>query len=481
MNTTGIALWLMAAQGVLGAFDTVYHHELTEALPQRRSAQLELRIHALRAVLYAFLFIGLAAWEWHGWWVAVLLAVFSVEIVLTLWDFVVEDKTRLLPATERVTHTILAINGGAFITLIALSAPQWFAQATALVWAPHGWLSGFLALCGVGVGISGVRDAFAAASLKKSAGANIMKFSEQKEVFLITGATGFIGQQLVRAVLDDGHQVHILTRKPKQAAWLFEGAVTCIGSMADLPASTHIDVVINLAGARILGMRWTEKRKAALRRSRVALTTGVVDWIARAEHKPRLMISASAIGYYGVQDRGDDSTLTEASPPQPVFMSQLCAEWEAAARQASQYGTQVVCTRLGLVLGEQGALPMMAMPIKLGLGGPLGGGKQWLSWIHVQDVLGAFAFISRTPHPHGTYNLTAPDVVRQAQFSATAASVLHRPCFVPTPGWPMRLLLGEQADLLLEGQRVVPAQLQEQGYQFVHPKLDQALASIFRP
>ncbi len=167
MNTHLLALQLMAFQGCLGAFDTLYHHELTEALPNRSNAGRELFIHAVRALIYSVLFIGLSAWAFHGRWAVALLLLFVVEIVLTLWDFVVEDQTRLLPATERVTHTVLAMNGGAFIALLALTTPQWLALPTALVWQPQGVLSVFLALCGVGVGLSGVRDAFAAIAMRK--------------------------------------------------------------------------------------------------------------------------------------------------------------------------------------------------------------------------------------------------------------------------------------------------------------------------
>ena len=154
IDTHLLALQLMAVQGALGAFDTLYHHEGTEALPRRGTAGRELAIHATRSSIYCLLFLGLSAWAWHGAWAWVLLAVFGVEIVLTLWDFVVEDGSRLLPPTERVTHTVLAINAGAFIALLAMSAVGWAAQPTAMVWQPHGWLSAFLALCGVGVGIS---------------------------------------------------------------------------------------------------------------------------------------------------------------------------------------------------------------------------------------------------------------------------------------------------------------------------------------
>ncbi|MES2017849.1 MAG: TIGR01777 family oxidoreductase [Pseudomonadota bacterium] len=478
MNTHLLALQLMAAQGCLGAFDTLYHHELTEALPGRASAGRELAIHAVRALIYSALFIGLAYWRFDGAWAALLLAVFSVEIVLTLWDFVVEDQTRLLPATERVTHTILAINGGAFITLLVLNMPAWLAFPTALTFQPQGALSVFLALCGMGVGISGMRDGFAARAIAKRVDDVVVAhFGVPDRSFLVTGATGFIGQKLVRALLRDGQCVTVLTRQPRQAAWLFDGRVDCVSAMDQLPATRRIDVVVNLAGARVLGWRWSAARRAALRKSRVGLTEAVVAWIARAGHKPAMLVSASAIGYYGIQQIGDDTQLTESAPPQPIFMSTLCCEWEAAARGAAAHGVRVACFRLGLVLGTQGALPMMLLPIKLGLGGPLGGGAQWLSWIHVDDVVRGIAHLCATG-AQGEFNFTAPQSVSQAQFSRTAARVLGRPYGLPTPGWPMRLALGEQASLLLDGQRVASDKLRASGFAFSYPELAGAIGSI---
>lgn len=493
MDTHLLALQLMAVQGCLGAFDTLYHHELTEALPQRASARKELSIHAARALIYGVLFVGLSAWAWHGAWALVLLLVFGVEIVLTLWDFVIEDRTRLLPASERVTHTILAINGGAFITLLALNTPAWWQQPTALAWQPHGLLSGFLAACGIGVALSGLRDAFAAARIGKQARQQAalpaIRFGNAPEQVLVTGATGFIGQELVRALLADGHQVTVLSRRAKNAAWLFDGRVRCIATLDELPPSQRIDVVVNLAGARILGWRWTPKRQAELRRSRIGLTEKLVAWIAAAGHKPRLLLNASAIGYYGVQPEGSDAHLGEDSAPQAVFMSQLCQEWERAAAAAALHGVQVACMRFGLVFGEQGSLPMMLVPFKLGVGGRVGRGSQWMSWIHVRDVLRGMAHLwgagsegrdgDATPQAQAqAWNFTAPECVTQAQFSKTVAEVLRRPCLLPLPGAPVRLLLGEQADLLLEGQRVVPARLLESGFAFSYPDLRSALRSV---
>ena len=310
-------------------------------------------------------------------------------------------------------------------------------------------------------------------------------FDPVKRNVLVTGATGFIGQTLVQALLEDGHRVIALTRDTGRANRLFDGKVRCMAAMDALSADEPVDVIVNLAGSRILGQRWTARRRQALRASRVRLTGAVVDWIARSHRKPLLLLSASAIGYYGIQAPGIDAQLSETAPPQPMFMSDLCREWEDAAAVATQHGVQVECMRFGLVLGRQGALPMMLLPIRLGLGGRLGRGSQWLSWIHVDDVIGGIAHRWRHAMQRpaasasaNASNFTAPEQVTQAAFSQAAARVWKRPCFVPTPAWPLRLALGEQADLLLEGQRVTPARLQREGFVFRYPHLEGALRSL---
>ncbi|WP_342115218.1 TIGR01777 family oxidoreductase [Pseudoduganella sp. OTU4001] len=478
MSTHLLALQLMAAQGCLGAFDTIYHHELTEALPQRHTARRELAIHALRAIIYGVLFIGLSAWVWQGAWAMALLALFGVEIVLTLWDFVVEDQTRLLPASERITHTVLAINGGAFICLLMLAAPEWMTAPTGFTYAPQGWLSIFLAACGVGVFASGLRDAMAARRAHTGE-APAVRFDGTRQTVLVTGATGFIGHALVPALRACGHHVIVLSREPKKAAWEFNGQVRAIGSMAELASNEIVDVVINLAGARILGWRWSAQRKAVLRRSRVALTESVVEWIGRATVKPRLFISASAIGYYGIQPQDDEQQLNEGAAPQPIFMSQLCQEWEAAARRAREYGVPVALTRFGVVFGHAGALPSMLLPFRMGFGGRMGSGRQRNSWIHLHDLLRALAHVWRLgANADGAWNFTAPQHPTQLEFAQAAAAELHRPCIMPTPGWPVRLLLGEQADLLLEGAAVAPARLLATGFTFRYPTVQEALADL---
>ena len=498
-----LALQLMAVQAGMGAFDTLYHHEGTEALAQRDTAGRELAIHAVRSSLYALLFIGLSGWAWHGLWAWCLMAIFTVEIVLTLWDFVVEDHTRLLPATERVTHTVLAVNGGAIVALLGLTANAWAALPTAMVWQPQGWLGGWLALCGVGVGLSAVRDARAARQLLKRVAAGVahpapaVRFGRrQVQRVLVTGGTGFIGRILVHHLLADGHSVTVLSRNARAAAWSFGGQVRCVRHLADMSAAEDFDVVVNLAGAPILGPRWTPARKQYLLRTRADFTRELGRWIAQRPRPPWLLLSASAIGYYGVTPLGDPADLTESAPPQAIFMSQLCQEWEQAAWSCRRPGTNVACCRMGVVLGHQGALPRMLLPIALGGGGPLGSGAQWLSWIHVQDVVRAFAHVwsaeetraahcplveeagEPSPATVNVYNFTAPYALTQGAFAREAARQMRRPFWMPAPAWAARLALGEQADLLLEGQRVVPKRLMNEGFQFTFPRAEAALADL---
>ncbi|MGB9992501.1 TIGR01777 family oxidoreductase [Pseudoduganella rhizocola] len=308
-----------------------------------------------------------------------------------------------------------------------------------------------------------------------------LHFGRTGQTFLVTGATGFVGTQLVRALLADGQKVVALTRDRLAAQRRLGAMVRCVAGMRELAADERIDVIVNLAGARILGPRWSEARKAELRRSRIGLTQGLVDWIAKAQHKPRVLLSASAIGYYGIQEQGSSAALDEASPPQPIFMSQLCQEWEAAAQAAAAHGVQVACMRFGLVLGHGGALPAMLLPVKMGVGGRMGSGRQRMSWLHLDDLLRAIAHLaqrSESASVQGAWNFTAPECPTQLEFMQAAAREAHRPCIMPTPGWPVRLLLGEQADLLLEGQNVAPVRLLEEGFSFRYPAVQGALHSL---
>ncbi|RZI71312.1 MAG: TIGR01777 family protein [Variovorax sp.] len=315
-------------------------------------------------------------------------------------------------------------------------------------------------------------------------GASALRFGDAPQHVLVTGGTGFVGRHLVAALLGDGHTVTVWTRNVAAAARGFDATVRCVRQLDEIPASTTVDVVVNLAGARIVGPRWTAARQADLLKSRAGLTDDLVAWIARRPVKPWLLLSGSAVGYYGVQPQGDASELTESSPPQSIFMSRLCQAWEASAAAAAAQGVRVACMRFGLVLGHGGALPGLLMPVNMGVGGRLGTGRQWVSWIHLQDLLGAMGHVWRLAAARGAptapqaWNFTAPETLVQEDFMRTAAQVLHRPFWLPVPGAPVRLALGEQADVLLEGQRVAPKRLTDTGFRFRFPDARSALQDL---
>ncbi|HEV2988227.1 MAG TPA: TIGR01777 family oxidoreductase [Candidatus Angelobacter sp.] len=479
MNTLPLVLDLIIAQGLMGAFDTLYHHELRAALPRQPGAALELQIHAGRSIVYGLLFAGLAWLTWGGVWLLLLAAMLLTEVVLTLWDFLVEDRSRILPPAERVLHTLMALNGGAAFALLCLFAPLWWRLPSRLQITTHGWQSLVMSVFAVGVVVSAVRDARAGSTLAKR-GQRVpdIRFADTAQSLLITGGTGFIGQELCRALLADGHELTLLSRDPLKTSYLFEGRVHCIARLEDLDPGTRFDVVINLAGERILGPRWSSARKLKLAESRVGTTRSLAAWIARSTHKPRLMISASAVGYYGVQAEDDRRALGEDAASGRDFVSELCRQWEGAAQAVTSHGVALAITRFGVVLGHKGALPMMRLPFLFGLGGRIGSGRQVMNWVHVEDVLYIIAHLMSRADAQGVYNVAAPQSVTQSEFARTLARVLHRPCLLPTPAGVIRFVLGEQAMLLLEGQRVCPAHLERDGYRFHFPQLEAALRDL---
>lgn len=311
-----------------------------------------------------------------------------------------------------------------------------------------------------------------------------LRFGTRAQHVLVTGGTGFIGRELVTALRADGHAVSVWTREPTAAR--FDPAVRCVARLEDLGTAPAVDVVVNLAGSPIVGPRWSERRKAELLRSREGLTTTLVAWIETLPKRPWLLISGSAIGYYGVQRQDDPAVLTESSPPQAIFMSRLCQRWEAAAGAASRLGVRVALTRFGFVMGHGGSLPRLLLPVRLGVGGRLGSGRQTLSWVHVRDVVRGMAHVWNLAAAQAgdaatspqAWNFTAPGALSQEDFMRTAAAVLHRPFWLPTPAAPVRLALGEQADILLEGQRVAPARLLATGFRFRFPDARGALQDL---
>ena len=293
---------------------------------------------------------------------------------------------------------------------------------------------------------------------------------------LVTGGTGFIGQALVRCLLDGGHAVSVLTRNPARCARLFGGRARAVASAAELSPDDAFDALVNLAGAPVVGPRWSNDRKAQLLASRVGTTRALADWLAGAAHVPPVWIQASAIGYYGVRDPSE--ALAEDSRPGGGFMAELCTRWESAARQALRPGMRLVILRLGVVFGPGGALTPLLLPHRLGLGPRLGDGRQVMSWIHRDDVLALIAGALFDEAMQGAYNAVAPQAVTQAEFATAAGRELGRPVWLRLPAAPLRWLLGEMAELFVDGQRVLPARLLAAGWQFRFTTLRAALRDL---
>jgi uncharacterized protein len=305
---------------------------------------------------------------------------------------------------------------------------------------------------------------------------------------LMTGASGLVGTALVKTFTAEGNTVYRLTRAETsktsaKVAGVFDlpwnpssGGTGGSGGSSSVQVPASVDAVINLAGAPVVGGRWTKERKALLRSSRVDTTRGLVSAIAKMEKKPRVLISASAIGYYG--NRGEE-LVTENSAPGADFLAELAKEWENEAVKAEKFGVRVVLLRFGIILAKHGgALPKMMLPFRFGLGGKLGSGRQWTSWIALQDVVAIVQEALRNDSWKGPINLVAPQAARNSDFTKSLAKVLHRPAIFTAPAFVLKLAMGEMAETLLGGVRVAPQVLEQNGYRFLHANLDEALKAI---
>ncbi len=293
---------------------------------------------------------------------------------------------------------------------------------------------------------------------------------------LLTGGTGLIGRALCRLWAAQGHQLVVWSRSPDQVARLCSGA-RGIGRLDELDAGEVLDAVINLAGAPIADRPWTVKRRKLLWDSRIALTRQLVDWLASRPLKPRVLVSGSAVGWYG---DGGERRLDEHSPAgSEDFASELCFAWEEAALRAEELGIRVVLVRTAPVLARNaGMLARLLPPFRLGLGGRMGSGRQWMPWIHIEDEVGLIDFLLQHEECRGPYNACAPNAVRNAEFARTLGRVLHRPALLPAPACVLRLALGEMSDLLLGGQHLQPQRTLDAGYQFRFPDLEAALTDL---
>jgi hypothetical protein len=299
---------------------------------------------------------------------------------------------------------------------------------------------------------------------------------------VVTGGTGLIGSRLAASLLDDGHDVSVLTRSPGRDHGLPAGArevgwdAQTLGDWVTvLPRA---DAVVHLAGASIAGGRWTEARKRLIRASRVDSCRLLAEALAQCSPRPAVLVQASAVGYYGPHG---DVVVSEETPPGSDFLARTCIEWEASSAALETLGVRRVLLRTGLVLADEGgALPLMKLPFLLFVGGPVGDGTQCVPWIHLDDEVRAVRFLLAHDEASGPFNLTAPNPVTNAELSAHLAAVLHRPNLFRAPSFAVQAILGEMAALVLTGQRAVPQRLQELGFTFRFPEVRGALEDLLR-
>ncbi len=294
---------------------------------------------------------------------------------------------------------------------------------------------------------------------------------------LITGATGFIGRRLCEVLAEADHELVALSRDPEAAKRTVPDLQSAFGwnplqAASEAAAFSGPEAIVHLAGENVVG-RWTRAKKRSILDSRVVSTNHLVEAVAAVQDRPKVLIAASAIGYYG--DRGDE-ILDEQSPPGSDFLADVCLRWESAAQAAVDLGLRVVNLRIGVVLGRGGgALNAMLLPFKMGFGGPLGSGRQWWSWVHRDDLAGMVLQALEDGGIMGPINATAPEPTRQKRFAKVLGGVVRRPAFVPTPAFALKAVLGGFSGELLSSKRVVPAKIQRAGYPFRFPDLGAAL------
>lgn len=292
--------------------------------------------------------------------------------------------------------------------------------------------------------------------------------------YLITGGSGFIGRELCLSLYIGRHQVTVLTRNAQAARRVLPASVVVVEGLDNVH---DVDVIVNLAGENLASGRWTPARKAALALSRIETTRALLAWLAPQPVKPAALISGSAVGWYGPSD---DRELDESGPPGNDFAATLCRQWENEAEKAADFGVRVCRLRTGVVLSRAGgALARMLPLFQLGLGGPIADGTQWMSWIHRSDIVALITWLATQDDARGVYNGTAPVPVRNAEFATLLGAAMHRPALLRTPGFVLRAALGEMADIVTTGQRVVPARALTDGFKFKFPDLPSALAAEF--
>lgn len=477
---TNELLWLAVFMQILmGGTDTLLHHEFTERLAWQRSAQKELKLHALRNFIYAILF-GAFAWGVPtGIFAVIAIALIIAEVLITLWDFVEEDLSRKLPATERVLHTLLALNYGAILILLLPELWAFAKQATGYTHFDYGIGSYALMIASAGVLLFGLRDYFAALrldNLKELPAANLIEKLRANQHILITGATGFVGQRLTKALIENGQNVTVLTRNPEKASALGT-PINIITDLNEIRDDAPLDAIINLAGEPLANGLWTTNKKQKILKSREHIADEIYKLCQRLYVPPKTVITASAIGWYGLRD---DEKLTENSAPKDCFTHEVCDLVEQKNNRLKEFNCRPVNLRIGLVLGiEGGMLANLLVPFEYGVGGPIGDGSHWMSWISRDDLVRLIIHCLKNEEIEGPINAVASEPVRNSEFTKMLGSALKRPAFMPMPATLLKLLLrGFATELLLASQNVDNTKIIEAGFKFRAPTLEKAFEQI---
>ena len=470
-----LEVWLvLSVQVVLGFADVVVHHELIARLPWRSGAAPELRLHAARNLAYAVIFLTLAWILPLGWTAWILAALLLAEATITFIDWIVEDSSRPLPASERALHGLLAINFGVLLALLGPIVWQWQSEPASLEVVVRGVWSWLATVAAAGLLAMAIRDFAASRRVDRFQTTPLPLDLPDHQRWLVTGGTGFVGRRLTEALAGDGHEVTVLTRDINRAP-LLGAPFRVVTSLDQVDSSERFDVIVHLAGEPVAGGPWTAARRQRIERSRPEMASRLIELIRRLEAKPKVLIGASAVGWYG--DRGD-ALLDEEADYQDCFAHRSCELAEIASAEAERLGVRVVMLRIGLVLGrEDGLLAQLLTPFDLGLGARLGSGRQWMSWIERDDLARLIAYASTHEAIRGPLNAVAPHAVTNKVFTKALARALRRPAWFALPRVLLVGALGDMArELMLASQRAIPAKALDNGFEFRQPEIDAALA-----